>query len=170
METMHLREAFSMNVLLSPCPLQECHIPRVFKKVRVWKNQCIGKLSLLIQILVFISLETKEDLDNTVWIISPATHEISLSPGRTGSFSPTEHWGPKENALQGLYNSSSVLSIVPHSPHLCRPLSSRKWWIDLSHHPFLRLEFNLITVSGSATLSFCTRQSLSSSIMAFIFT
>lgn len=41
METMHLREAFSMNELLSQCPLQECHILRVFKKVRVWEAKAL---------------------------------------------------------------------------------------------------------------------------------
>lgn len=73
-----------MNALLSPCPRQECHIHSkgVYKSKTLGK-QSIGKFSILIQILVFIFLKTKQDLDNKAQIISPATHEISLSPGKT---------------------------------------------------------------------------------------
>lgn len=160
-----------MNALLSPCPRQECHIHSkgVYKSKTLGK-QSIGKFSILIQILVFIFLKTKQDLDNKAQIISPATHEISLSPGKTWFFSPTEHWGAIENAPQALGNSSALSTQSSQSLPLhaiaIEVVLNRSAFILL----FLRLELNLIRMSGSATLPFCNLHSLSSSIVAFMFT
>lgn len=115
--TPHAWRPFSMDILLSPWPLQECYVLSVQGKVT-------GEVKHLKVEYISTNVNLHISGDRTgLWqqsrkIHLTSSHEISLIPRQAWLFSWTKHWGRQANALESTVQTPMHCANIPYSHHL----------------------------------------------------